>query len=163
MNKLFEIPIYAFSRKKLEKNFGIKRNRIIEEYQIQNADISTIDSVVDTITYPYRLWNYNHIIGYITIYIKERSFYFDVYLSYNRKKFHWITNNKVYLRNVMANGTHIYIKESDSNKTIQKKIAEELDIVIQGHIDTKYYVDRKAFDNINQLIDYRKLLKELEK
>ena len=162
MNKIFEIPIYAFSRKKLEKCFINKRSKIIKEYHIQNAEIDMIDSIVDPITYPFRIWDYNHIIGYITISLKERNLYFDVYLPYKRKKFPWRTNNKVYLRNTMANGTHIFIGKNDSNKTIQKKVADELDNVIQGHVHKNRYVDRETFDNINQLIAYKKLLLNVE-
>ena len=85
MNKIFEIPIYPFSREELNNRFRNKRNDIINELNIQSMDKDIIDSQVNTSTYPFRMWDYNHIIGFVSISIRGASAFFDVYLPYNRK------------------------------------------------------------------------------
>lgn len=63
MLKLFEIPVYAVGRKSLSKKDHELRTRIESEHP--DSAEKHISGLAALVTYPYRLWEYNHIVGYI--------------------------------------------------------------------------------------------------
>lgn len=158
MVKLFEIPIYALSKKTLSKRY----NRTVEknENDYPEADHESLSKSVEMLTYPQRLWEHNHVVGYIDIISDKKDIVFEIYLPYPQvERYHWNGKNRIYLYNVMANGTHFYVDKNMNNSEIQIKTSEMLDWVIKDLIPKRYYVDRAAFDAVNMHVDYLSIIK----
>lgn len=158
MIKLHEIPIYAFTKNELQKRYE-KRVAKLRSF-CEDVDKETIEKCIQIDTFPHRLWEHNHLVGYIDIIFDGRDISFEVYLPHQRiERYHWKRNNKIFLYNVMANGTHFFVEDKMTNADIQAKISEMLKWIIEDHIPEKFYVERTTFDAINDCIDYKNLLK----
>lgn len=158
MKKIFEIPIYALNKNKL--NARVKKAKQL----LQNSMPPTLPEEQRKIcealcTYPQRMWNYNHIVGYISISIDPYDITFDVYLPTPAiERYDWHSKVKKFVYNISANGTRFYISDCMTTGDIRFRIAEVLDDVIKTHIPKRYFVDREAFDTINPYLDYRGIL-----
>lgn len=107
-------------------------------------------------TYPFRLWDYNHVVGYIRISIDGHDIIFDVFLPMPHcDRYYWKSKRKIFLYDISANGTHFYVADRMDNKEIQVRTAEMLQAVIKTHIPKNYFVDTEAFDNLNERVDYK--------
>lgn len=162
MVKLFEIPVYAMSRKNLSKRYCVFRKRL-QDKQIPCSE-EHMNGLVELMTYPYRLWDYNHIIGYIQISIDRRDVLFDIFLPMpNKERYRWRSERKIFLYNILANGTHFYVSDQMRNEDIQVRTAEMLREVIETHIPKRYCVDTEAFDHLNNKLDYISVIEEAQK
>ena len=163
IKKLFEIPVYAFNRETLYKkqeSFRQEfRKRYEEHYSKENM------GVVETLTtYPFRLWDYNHIVGYIRISVDRRDILFNVFLSTpQQKRYLWRSKRKVLLYDIGANGTHFYINEKMTNDDIRVQTAKMLQYVIKAHIPRRYFADTEVFDNLNGQLNYLEIVGEINK
>ena len=156
MIKLFEIPIYAISRNKLNKKYQTFRNNFKSKYPYLSS--KTFERCIELETYPQRCWEYNHLIGYILIYYEFNDIYFNVYLPYKIRRYYWRSYRKIYVRDIMANSTHFRIDDITKNKEKQKDLIEMLDVVIKDHIPKEFYVDRETFDNTYSFINYSEII-----
>lgn len=164
--KLFEIPVYALSRDMLLRRYREKRMEIIKErdlIRVFDGDEHKINEKVGLFTYPQRLWDYNHIVGYITICVDSCDISFEQYVPTKPvERYRWSSyTRKVFLMNNMLNGFHFNYRNLNSGEEIQDKIHQMLDdITNRLNREKHYYVDREAFDQVDRLIDYSKLLEE---
>ncbi len=154
MHKLIEIPIYALDKNtlsiKYENYVKTLRNRIT-----QNVNEEIFRRCLDIETYPQRVWEYNHIVGYVAIGYEFSDILFKIYLPASPKqRYIWRTSKKTFLCDMHSNGMHFRVNESMSNYDIQYEIADMLNSIIKEQVPKKYYVDRQAFDNVNRKIDY---------
>ena len=161
--KLFEIPIYALSRDSLMKRYSNRRKKLIDKLNLirtQNGDQNTINHIIELETWPQRLWDYNHIVGYIVIRVDSTDISFEQYTSVESiKRYHWNSKKaKVFLKKNMINGYHFYFRNYNGGE-IRSKIHQMLDDIINRMVDKRFFVDREAFDQADQFIDYSKLLK----
>ncbi|MBR2869688.1 MAG: hypothetical protein IKB88_11590 [Clostridia bacterium] len=158
MVKLFEIPIYALSKGSLSKRYNRTVEKIKNKYP--EADQESLSKTVEFLTYPQRLWEHNHVVGYIDIISEKQDIVFEIYLPYPKvERYHWNSKNRIFLYNVMANGTRFYVDKNISNSEIQTKIFEMLDWIIKDLIPKRYYVDRATFDAVNMHVDYLGIIK----
>ena len=67
---------------------------------------------------------------------------------------------KTFVDNISANGAHFRLNDKMTNADIAAQNTELLNSVINNHIPKKYYVDTRAFLNLNDNIDYRKIFTE---
>ena len=161
MNKLFEIPIYALSEKTLFERY--QNYSDICEKKNPHTDSDTCKRCIEIETFPQRLWQHNHVIGYIDISFDRQEVVFDVFLPYPEvKRYDWRSKRKIHVRNIGANGTHFYIDSRMKNSDIQMKITDMLNRVIADHIPKKYYIDRTAFDMLHEHTDYRSIFDSIE-
>lgn len=160
MLKLFEIPVYAVGRKSLSKKDHELRTRIESEHP--DSAEKHISGLAALVTYPYRLWEYNHIVGYIRISTNGRDILFNIFLPTSHKeRYRWRSERKVFLYDISARGTHFYVKDKMRNEDIQVKTAELLQSVIETHIPKRYCVDTEAFELLNDKLDYIKVMREV--
>ena len=156
--KLFEIPVYALSKNALNERV-IKHQHNLKVYCAkQGVPESDIKRVVDLNTFPMRLWEYNHIMGYIVLYSTRNDIKLDWYVCLPKKKYYWYSKVKRFYQNAHLVGYHFNLEKVDSGKELQKKISNLLFEFI-SHIDNKdYYVYLTVFNNINFFLDYDRLL-----
>lgn len=162
MYTLFEIPIYAMDKKSLYMKY-INHVENFRRRLHQEVSEETFQRCVDIETYPQRSWAYNHVVGVITIIYWHGEICFKVYLPWNNKeRYVWTSRKKTFLYDISVNGMHFCVKNTMNNQEIQQELENMLCVVIKEHVPKKYYVDRRAFDNIKSNIDYRKIIKAFE-
>jgi len=158
--KLFELPIYAISKEALHKRYLEFDQQFRETSSSYKSSEEVYKQCLGLATYPQRLWDYNHIVGYIRISLTQDDVLFDVFLpTPSIERYHWKSKEKHFMYNISANGTHFYTG-GKSNKEIRKMAENMLDGVIKDHIPPRYYVDRETFDNLNDQIDYKALMED---
>lgn len=149
---IFSIPIYAMSPDELNRKYNEKINALNREFP------NMVDQrIIDYNTFPQRIWQYNHIVGYIEISAKLRDVYFNVYLPPKNKKYYWLSNQKVFLALEIPDNPHFIVFGDDSNDEIINKIYERIK-EIQKCLPQRYYIDLMCFDNIVPYLDLRSLL-----
>ena len=158
MRKLFEIPIYAINRKTLREKYSKYVCKIEAIYK--HCDAATKQYYIDAETYPQRTWDYNHIVGYIRILTKQQDVIFEIYLPYQKERYSWKSKSKYFLYNIQANGTHFYVGEKRTNSDIQEQVTEMLNSIIKYRIPNRYFVDTEAFETLNGMIDYQRIIRE---
>lgn len=159
MKKVFEIPVYALTREQLRHKFV----KFVDSWKEKNpyASSENLRRCIEIETYPQRLWEYNHIVGYIVISTDRYDILFDLYLPTPLiERYIWTSKQKRFLYNIQANGTHFHMNDKLSNMEIQKKIQEMLNGVIKRHIPERFFVDLEAFKTLNRMIDYKLILQE---
>lgn len=158
MKKIFEIPVYALDKKTL----SVRVEKVKQSLQDSMSPYllgKERQTYLEVNTYPQRIWDYNHIVGYISILIDHHDIIFNVHLPTSAiKRYYWHSKAKKFVYNIMANGTHFHISDYLTTEDIRLKTVEMLDDVIEKHIPNTYFVDREAFDTINLCLDYRGLL-----
>jgi hypothetical protein len=159
MKKIFEIPIYAMSKEKLYKKY------LNFASSWKKAHLDASDSInqrcIEIETYPQRLWDYNHIVGYIKISADFQDIIFDVFLpTPNHERYLWKSRQKVFLYDISAVGRHFYVSDKMDNRAIQDRTSEMLYAVIKTLIPKRYYVDTEAFDHLNKHMDYRSVMED---
>ena len=159
MKKLFEIPVYAVSRKELSRKVKLLRLKIRNEHE--RCSREHMIAVEELATYPYRLWDYNHIVGYIRISTEGRDIFFDVFLPESkRERYRWKSKRKILLYDTSANGTHFYVNDRMTNEDIQVRTAEMLQLVIKNLISKRYFTDTEAFNNLNGQLNYIEIMEK---
>lgn len=118
-------------------------------------------AVEELATYPYRLWDYNHIVGYIRISTEGRDIFFDIFLSESKcERYRWRSKRKILLYDTSANGTHFYVNDRMTNEDIQVRTAEMLQSVIKTLIPKRYFTDTEAFNNLNGQLSYLEIMEK---
>ena len=166
--KLFEIPIYAYSPEKFKEitdRYIENQNREYLENHVK-VDKQHMDACAYLACFPYRVWDYNHIVGYISISIEKFDIIFDLYLQAvwegHKSRYIWRSKQKWFLVNQQITGYHFRIKQTDTNEEISIKIKEMLDGLVKDFLPEKYYIDRESFDTVNSMVDYSKLFDKVE-
>lgn len=157
--KIFEIPIYALSKETLSKRV----EEYIEKLDMELGDIpqKNKEKCIEIETFPNRAWEYNHIVGYITISIHKREIIFDIYLPYSKiEKYYWKSNRKKFIINTMLNGFHFLVNDKLSNSDIAKEITGYVNEIKKQHIPKGYYVDSEAFNALVYNVDFKKIIKK---
>lgn len=161
MCKLFEIPIYALTKAELQKRYKKEENRLRREMFFVHDKFSA-DVAIAHLTYPQRVWEYNHIVGYIIIEYDNNSVKFTLRLPYSSiNRYHWNSKKKIFLYDIHTNGTHFFINKEWNNQDIQQKIESMLESIITKHVPEKYYIDKQAYDNLKSNIDYLNVFNSL--
>lgn len=161
--KLFEIPVYAISKDALIKRVKAKKEKTIKKYDLSRDfdDKRIPQRIIDLETYPQRLWNYNHIVGFITISIEEHDIVFDQYVPANKvERYCWDSNKKIFLKDNELNGYHFPYNTLKTGDEIRERIHDLFDEIADKIVDKCFYVDREAFNQADSLIDYSRLLED---
>ena len=111
-------------------------------------------------TYPMRIWDYNHIIGFMNINIDGQDVMLDVYLPETQlERYHWDSKVKHFVVNQMSPNNHVYIGNKSSDE-IRKEITGYLDSFCERMSKRGYFVDTDAFHRLNKYVDYRAIYEE---
>ena len=157
--KLFEIPIYALSKKKLKE----KVHQREESLRGKVKDEKTFQCIKENSILPFGSWEYNHVVGVIKISVKNASVIYEIYGQTPwMKRYCWCTSKRKALQNKQIIGAHFYIGDEHSNENIQNKVNDYLlHGIIPEYIPSNYYVDVEAFFNVNKYIDYLDLVDKI--
>lgn len=162
MHKFIEIPIYALDKTTLRVRYE-KYIETLRRDVFPDIKEETFQRCLEIETYPKRIWEYNHIVGYIVIGYEFGDIQFKVYLPTPQKqRYIWRSSKKTFLYDIDSNGTHFRVDGTMSSQDIQHEIMDMLNSIIKEHVPKKYYVDRQAFDNINNSIDYLEIINEVD-
>ena len=158
--KLFEIPVYALSKEKLNERVDYAFRKFKSTYSRYEYDDNQFKKLFDIENYPARLWDYNHIIGYIAITKDGKDFGLDWYtIIPSPQKYYWNSRRKNHLQNARINGYHFYAGNMKTGKELQARLND----LVKGFVDDLrkrgYYADDEAFLSISNLLDYDALLK----
>lgn len=161
MRIIFEIPIYGIAPDVLRNRYFEKKKSIVVECRKRNVSKNMESVIIERKTHPYRLWSYNHIVGYIRVSIAGKSMNFNVYLPVEqRQRYRWISSRKIFLYDIHTNGTHFYLGNVKTNENVQRKLAEMLFEIVNKYIPKRYYVDTSAFDSTYRHMDYLSIIQE---
>lgn len=149
--KIFEIPIYAFSKDELLNKFENKKRDILNENY--NLSQTTKNAVIELETYPARVWEYNHIIGYLVIYVSQQDIIFEVFKPHKLKRYNWNSKKKLFLLNTHQNGLHFRLAKDQNLDVIQKDVEDMLFNIVDENFRSRY-VDLDMFLRINKYINY---------
>lgn len=162
MNSLFEIPIYGLSPSALNNRFLARKKSIEIECADRNVSPTHARDILELETYPCRMWQYNHIVGFIRISIDGQDMNYEVFLPVGqRERYRWLSSRKVFMYDIHANGTHFYLGNTKTNDIIQQRLVEMLHEVIKQHVPKRYYVDTSTFDSTYRHIDYMSIIREV--
>lgn len=156
--KLFEIPIYRYSKIELKKRYDRYISSLMTKFQSITEE--TANNIIELETYPQRLWDYNHIIGYIVVKKEYSDIVIELYLPEPMiTRYYWHSIKKIFLYNTHLNGHHFYIGDMKNGAQLKKQLHTLLDSLISDIEKKKYFVDSEAFESIDELLDYDRLLK----
>ena len=160
MKKLFDIPVYALDEKTLEQRVGAKIKTIKKNAPGVERDV--LERLTERETFPMRNWEYNHVIGYVQLCLTKQEIIATVFMPVPvPTRYYWNSEKKHFVRNLFANGTHVYIGDMETNEQIQVAAAKLLEQVIKDHLHGRFHADQEAFTAVNKHIDYLGLLQEL--
>ena len=161
MKKIFEIPIYAFKRNVLQQRYKRFEQNFRNMFSDLGSSEEAIRMCIDIESFPKRVWDYNHIIGFIVIGLEHGDIGFKIYLPWKQKsRYMWKSLKKVFLYDIYANETFFRVEDKQSNEEIQEQVEESLVSIINHHIPDRYYVDTETFYRMNKAIDYKKVIDE---
>ena len=157
--KLFEIPVYVLSRALLEKRVNTAFSKFFKKYNDTGKSETELKKLFDITAYPARLWDYNHIIGYIVISKCGGDMILDWYTLFpGVQKYYWGSGRKKYMQNTHLSGYHFYTGNIKSGTQLRQRLYELIKGFEKELKKRGYFVDLEAFRNIDGLLDYEKLL-----
>lgn len=159
--KLFEIPVYAVSREELDKRVRKAYEKHKNGHSHFGLSERELKRTFDLTAFPSRLWEYNHIVGFIVV-SKKRA---DVILEYYAplpgiQKYYWNSRIKHFVQNAQINGYHFYTGDINSGAELRENLKVLLRSYLHELKNRGYWADLEAFNNIDSLLDYDRLLKE---
>ncbi len=160
--KLFEILIYPFSREELVNK--VSNARLKYEVRLQNPLYPRREEHLKKCSamrfYPFSLWDYNHIIGAIVVKKEHNDIIIDQYVpAQDMDRYRWDSTKKKYLMNAQLIGNHFYIGNMKNGSQLRDELHQYINSLIERIEKQGRFVDREAFDVIDQFLDYDKLLK----
>lgn len=164
--KIFEIPIYAFNRITFQKRVDEWRIR----HHFNNREF-------DYVKKNQKQYEYNHIVGFIQIWLDRDEILGDVYLPCTKselgvtidghllddtklkRRYVWYTTNKVFLIKQGVNGTHFRIAELHSNSEVVANLDSLMTQLIESvkEYNKLYYIDLEAFNAVKDNVDYLRI------
>lgn len=159
MKTLFEIPIYAMSKKEFNKRWDKQREKMYNNFiSLGNTD-EKAQIYISRFCFPYSIWEYNQIIGFIKISVSGREVCFNLYCS-SDKIYHAHSKNKHFIQYEPTNSTHFYVSDLIDEK-IKQNIRKQLKSIEKDKLKKKFYVDYSTFDNIFEYVDIAQIMKSM--
>ena len=158
--KLFEIPVYALSKECLEQRVKYAFDIYKKPYP-DNADIiKELKTSFNIGAFPACLWEYNHIIGYMVVSKVGKDINIEWYTSSPElQRYLWKSEKKHFFQNMRINGYHFYTGDMKEGEELRNKLKILLEGFVKEVLKPIYFADLEAFNNIDALLDYDKLLK----
>ena len=159
--KLFEIPVYAFTRDGLDERVLRKKESLkASSFTGRSVDRAHIEKVLEFAVSLFKEWDYNYIVGYIVVIKEQKEIELCLYFPNPEiHRFRWYSKRKHYLRKTEDNGLHFYIGNIRKGEELKKRIEESVYGVANDLKAKKgYFVDLETFNNLAPLIDYDILL-----
>lgn len=155
---LFEIPIYPWSEEVFNAKWKKKNSKFIGQMTQDGCLMKDAEDIASRLSFPYRLWRYNQIIGYITISVSKQDVLFDLYCTMD-KRFHFDMKTKHFIQNYGMLGTHFYIGRM-TDVEIKTEIRSWLKMIQNDHL-ARFYIDYSVFDTVFDHINIRNIVDEI--
>ena len=158
MKKLFELPIYAFSKVEFEKKIQELYDLEMREKEVNNQTYE--EKLVSThlALSPYKYYDYNHIIGVLCILYDKSDVYFCEYDAINMTRYRLKSNKKIFLEKMETVGMHFRHKDID-NDLIINKLNNYVKALSKKYKSRNRYINVECFDNVYKFLDYKKMFK----
>lgn len=153
--QLFEIPIYSMSKEEYKKRCIKYINRHAKETTMDNYDF-----YYDHLKEEYfidRPWKFNQIIGFVVIYYKPNSIWFNEYIT-SDKNIHAISKTKHFIKNTYLEVYNFHIKDSMNNENIKDEIIYYINSLKKDIFLKRYFFDDSLFQRQIKYIDIRKMI-----
>lgn len=151
--KLFEIPVYAFSRDKLANKVKIREEEFHYYPYGHIDDANALIPVSDT--FPKKLYDYNHVVGVIVILIDKYEVEAKLFKALY-EKYYWKSGRKKFLVDMHINGAHLRY----SINNIKDCIRYVYNIAVSC-VDKPMFIDDECFTNLLDLIDWSGVVDKL--
>lgn len=156
---LFEIPIYAMSKKEFTKRWDKQRKKMYNDFISFGHTDESARQGISLCCFPRSVWEYNQIIGFIKISVSRRDVWFDIYRSLD-KIYYADSKNKHFIRYTPTNDTHFYVSNF-IDEQIKQNIRKQLKSIEKDHLKKSFYVDYSTFDNIFEYVDIAQIMKSM--
>lgn len=160
--KLLELPIYALSKEELQKRVEKKKQSIINKFPNADEEIKEeVSGLIDKHLFPSRVWDYNHIIGYLVLCLKGSDFQFNLYLPPNvvdgkTFRYYWNSKKRIFVVNAGNPCYHFCVFHMDGDE-LRKSICDYMIDIEKEFKKQKWYIDIEMFYNVISYIDFDKL------
>ena len=151
---LFQIPVYAFTEKELQKRIEHKRQKLTDV--CGNLDSHIPDIVLSEEIRQFSDYH-SHIVGFIEIEITQSDILIKRYIPCTEKKYRWNSRKKICLMMHPTIERHFRIVGLN-NKEIVNKIDSQLDSLIKEKYASRYYVDTRIYGALKNMVDYRSFI-----
>ncbi len=156
--KLFEIPVYALSKKRLSERVEYWDKKLREWSNSTSEE--HLRKLVAFDTYPQCLWDYNHIIGVMVVNVNGDDVEIQWYAHVPKPRYYWHSDRKIFFQNTNKTGYHFrYLGLTNG------KIKERLCSLVYGFVKElskeRYYADLEVFNNVVHCLDFNKCFREI--
>jgi hypothetical protein len=162
---IFEILIYRLSPEKREIEIKNKKAIIVDDSlkrwgtdASEKKEVRMMAEKSFALSFDGRPWKYNNVIGCIEISVDKLQITGKYWLVDGRIQSNMKDRVVRYHDKVME----IWITESDTSQSIQKKISIDLSEMKLKWPFVGRYVDTSAFDTLSLFIDWKKLTESIE-
>jgi len=152
---IFTVPVYAFNQVALDKKADKEKKKVLQ--RAEGLDDDTQRRLIDICTYPYRCWKFNHIVAYIEVFANLNDVYFNLYMPYKMKRYHWNSSRKTWLAYLGYDHNHFRVYDEDSNELIIEKIRVRLKET-EKLFPKNWFVDYESFETYTKYLDVKTLL-----
>lgn len=149
VKSIIDIPVYSCTKEKYEA--------LYHDYLSRFSDQAL--KYVKSYGFPNSIWEYNNIIGYISVSLDpyKRDIIFDVYKHLG--KIYIFTTKRRPVQNILSDGWH-FKADNLSNYEIAQKTKEMVTEIAARYFERRY-VDMQTFENIINYIDFRKIMEDI--
>lgn len=148
------IPIYSTSKKIFEERWDSFFEKSFYKSSWKEFEKEEYFSQMKHLFFPRQLWKYNRIIGYIEIIVSPSDIIFELYLCVDKKRFHFQSRNKDFIRFSPTIGLHFPIMDKN-NEEIKEEIGKYLKMIEKDFIPKNRYIDYSVYDIFIQYFDLR--------
>lgn len=155
--KLFEIPVYALSKKRLSDRIEYRVKKL-KEWSSSTSE-EHLRKLIALDTYPQCLWDYNHIIGVMVVNVDGDDVELQWYAHVPKTRYYWHSYKKEFLQNTNMTGYHFrYL--GLTNSTIKESLYRLVHGFAKELSRERYYVDLEVFNNVVHCLDFNKCFRE---
>lgn len=155
-NKIFEIPVYAMPKKVFYKRWEKVKNKTLDMFVSSGWKENEAKRTIDQLYFPYTVFDYNQIIGYLIISINSNDVFADYF--YTEDEVFRIASKRRHFMSLMPSIDHLRIYGCTNNE-IADKIKELVDDC-KSYIDKRFYIDDEIFNRLLYCVDYNRIISE---
>lgn len=156
---LFEIPVYSMT----EQAFLDKWKRKHDRAAARQPDSAPVDKDKLYARQKQMVWQYNQIVGYVTVRVWEDEISCNVYMR-TRSEFvqeernpHYDSGRKAYMEDLRRLGFAFEIGDYQGEE-LKSEIKAQVEAIIREHVKKPQYADTELFEATLDAVDIMKLI-----
>ena len=161
--KLLEIPIYSMSKETFLKRWNNRYDKRVQDLMLSgHRTYETAKKDARVCTFPYNVWEYNQIIGYIVISISFNDVYFHQFRSLD-SVYRFDSRVKHFIQHTERVNNHFPVLSHYTNEEIKENIRHWVYSLSKEIESDGHYLDISAFENILGYLDIRRFIDDFPK